>query len=78
MQRAKHAERKQRTRHLILMGAAAERAGAADLDPSVIETVLRHFMETGGEPRLKAAVDSCEQSAPGDAIAGQTRSINEA
>lgn len=78
MQRAKHAERKKRTRHLILIGAAAERAGAANLDISVIETVLRHFMETGGEPRLKAAVDACEQGGTRDAIAGQTRSINEA
>ncbi|MDF1670219.1 MAG: hypothetical protein P1U83_11440 [Roseovarius sp.] len=56
MQRAKHADRKRRTRTLILIGAAAERAGATHLDPKELETVLTHYVTTGGEPKLKAFV----------------------
>jgi len=78
MQRAKHAERKQRTRRLILIGAAAERAGAAGIDPMVIEIVLRHFIETGGEPRLKAAVNAHEHGVSGDITAMQSAPVNDA
>ena len=56
MQRAKHADRKQRTRALILIGAAADRAGAAHLDPAEIEAVLAHYVATGGEHALRTAV----------------------
>ena len=56
MQRAKHVERKRRTRALILIGAAAERAGADHLAPDEIEAVLAHYIETGGETKLKAFV----------------------
>ena len=56
MQRAKHADRKQRTRRLIVIGAAAERAGAAHLAPDEIEAVLAHYVQTSGEPDLRAYV----------------------
>ena len=56
MQRAKHADRKRRTRTLILIGAAAERAGADHIAPEEIEAVLVHYMETGGEAKLKTFV----------------------
>ncbi|MBO6727816.1 MAG: conjugal transfer protein TraD [Rhizobiaceae bacterium] len=56
MQRSKHATRKQRTRTLILFGAAVERAGAAHLDPAEIEAVLAHYVAAGGDSALNAAV----------------------
>lgn len=58
MQRAKHAERKRQTRLKILIGEAAERARALDLDPEEIEAVLAHYIETAGEPGLKAFVSA--------------------
>lgn len=56
MQRAKFSDRKQRTRKLILIGAAVERAGADDLDPDEIAAVLAHYIASGGEAGLKAHV----------------------
>ncbi|MDA8587228.1 hypothetical protein N9L47_13365 [Rhodobacteraceae bacterium] len=56
MQRAKHADRKRRTRALILIGVAAERAKATHLDPEEVEAVLTHYVRTGGEPELKTFV----------------------
>ncbi|MCQ0090626.1 hypothetical protein [Roseovarius sp. M141] len=58
MQRAKHANRKKQTRARIMIGEAAERAGAIHLGPEEIEAVLAHYVETGGEPALKAFVSA--------------------
>lgn len=58
MQRAKHATRKKQTRTRIMIGEAAERAGAIQLAPEEIEAVLAHYVETGGEPALKAFVSA--------------------
>jgi hypothetical protein len=58
MQRAKHAQRKKQTRIKILIGEAAERAGAVDVAPELIEAVLAHYVQTGGEPALNAFVAS--------------------
>ncbi len=58
MQRAKHLDRKKQTRVKILVGEAAERAGAIDLAPELIEAVLAHYVQTGGEPALNAFVAS--------------------
>lgn len=56
MQRAKHADRKRRTRALILIGSAVERAGADHLPPDEVAAVLAHYVATGGEPKLQAFV----------------------
>lgn len=83
MQRSKHVTRKQRTRTLILIGAAAERAGAAHLDPDEIEAVLAHYVATGGEAAVNAAVaahlrqSNMSESADGAASA-QTSSSGQA
>lgn len=74
MQRTKHADRKRRTRALILIGAAAERAGADHLAPEEIEAVLAHYVETGGERKLKAFISSRVSSAPEDRAGGSAAS----
>ncbi len=58
MQRARHADRKRQTRTKILIGEAAERAGASHLALEEIEAVLAHYVETGGDPALRAFVSS--------------------
>ncbi len=58
MQRAKHADRKKQTRAKIMIGEAAERAGASHLALEEIEAVLAHYVETGGDPALRAFVSS--------------------
>lgn len=56
MQRAKHADRKQRTRIKILIGEAVMRAGASHLPVGEIEAVLAHYVETGGGEAFQAFV----------------------
>ena len=56
MQRVRHAERRQDTRRKILIGAAVIRAGAGHLSLNEIATVLHHYIQTGGEPQLRAHV----------------------
>lgn len=75
MQRAKHADRKRRTRTLILIGAAAERAEATHLDPQVLEAVLTHYVRTGGEPQLNAFIAKCRlgRAQDRDSGSGATR-----
>lgn len=79
MQRAKHADSKRRTQALILIGAAADRAGADHLTLEEIEAVLAHYIVTGGEPKLKAFVSSRvsgarEDRADGSGASRQNRS----
>ena len=80
MQRAKHADRKKRTRSLILNGAAAERAGADHITPDEIEAGLAHYVETGGEPKLKIFVtkrlsDVSRDHEGGNAASRQSRPV---
>lgn len=56
MQRAKHADRKQKTRTKIMIGEAAMRAGAFAMPVEMIEAVLAHYVETGGSKELQAFV----------------------
>lgn len=56
MQRAKHADRKQKTRTKIMIGEAAMRVGASHMPVEEIEAVLAHYVETGGGKELQAFV----------------------
>lgn len=56
MQRAKNADRKRRTRALILIGAAVERAGADHLAPEEIEALLAHYIAADAHSDLRNAV----------------------
>lgn len=56
MQRVKNADRRLDTRAKIILGGLVLKAGAGDLSEDELLAVLRHYMEQGPEPGLKAFV----------------------